>query len=138
MAAATSRNITPEKHVVTMEIRTGNGAAARTVRDEWLGSTARTVRQLFQVGWSWKFPATSGASRFRRKIDRRPELTQVVLKLDAAQETPQLPPQVTETDATAPLGEAEPLPALGGQFEGVPFPASTTDASLQLARQVAR
>jgi len=98
------------------------------------------VRQLFQVAlelevsgnvWGIAFPPEDWTAV--------PELTQVVLKLDAAQETPQLPPPVTETEAAAPLGEAEPPPAAGADNLRVfPSPASTTDASLQLARQVAR
>jgi hypothetical protein len=127
---------------VTMEIpHPETGQPPRTVRGRvaWI-QRPRTVRQLFQVAlelevsgnvWGIAFPPEDWTAV--------PELTQVVLKLDAAQETPQLPPQVTETDATAPLGEAEPLPAAGADNLRVfPSPASTTDASLQLARQVAR
>jgi hypothetical protein len=67
-----------------------------------------------------------------------PELAQVVMKLDAAQETTQLPPQVAESEAVS-LGEAEPETAAGADNLRVfPSPTSTTDASLQLARQVAR
>src|SRR5467141_3982433 len=127
---------------VTMEIpHPETGQPPRTVRGRvaWI-QRPRTVRQLFQVAlelevsgnvWGIAFPPEDWTAV--------PELTQVVLKLDAAQETPQLPPQVTETDATAPLGEAEPLPAAGADNLRVfPSPASATDASLQLARQVAR
>jgi len=127
---------------VTMEIpRPETGQPPRTVRGRvaWI-QRPRTVRQLFQVAlelevsgnvWGIAFPPEDWTAV--------PELTQVVLKLDAAQETPQLPPPVTETDAAAPLGQAEPPPAAGADNLRVfPSPASTTDASLQLARQVAR
>src|SRR5882672_9382924 len=101
---------------VTMEIpHPETGQPPRTVRGRvaWI-QRPRTVRQLFQVAlelevsgnvWGIAFPPEDWTAF--------PELTQVVLKLDAAQETPQLPPQVTETDAAAPLGEAEPPPAAG-------------------------
>src|SRR6266403_4312198 len=127
---------------VTMEIpHPETGQPPRTVRGRvaWI-QRPRTVRQLFQVAlelevsgnvWGIAFPPEDWTAV--------PELTQVVLKLDAAQETPQLPPPVTETEAAAPLGEAEPPPAAGADNLRVfPSPASTTDASLQLARQVAR
>src|SRR6266850_468926 len=127
---------------VTMEVpHQESRQPPRTVRGRvaWI-QRPRTVRQLFQVAlelevsgnvWGIAFPPEDWTAV--------PELTQVVLKLDAAQETPQLPPPVTETEAAAPLGEAEPPPAAGADNLRVfPSPASTTDASLQLARQVAR
>jgi len=127
---------------VTMEIpHPETGQPPRTVRGRvaWI-QRPRTVRQLFQVAlelevsgnvWGIAFPPEDWTAV--------PELTQVVLKLDAAQETPQLPPPVTETEAAAPLGEAElPLAAGADNLRVFPSPASTTDASLQLARQVAR
>src|SRR5260370_6673638 len=127
---------------VTMEIPHPEVAQPpRTVRGRvaWI-QRPRPVRQLFQVAlelevagnvWCIAFPPEDWTAV--------PELTQVVLKLDAAQETPQLPPPVTETDAAAPLGEAElPLAAGAANLRVFPSPASTTDASLQLARQVAR
>jgi hypothetical protein len=126
---------------VTMEIpHPETGQPPRTVRGRvaWI-QRPRTVRQLFQVAlelevsgnvWGIAFPPEDWTAF--------PELVQVVMKLDAAQEPPQLPPQVPETEAV-PLGEAEPLPAAGADNLRVfPSPTSTTDASLQLARQVAR
>src|SRR3981189_2355011 len=95
---------------VTMEIpHQESGQPPRTVRGRvaWI-QRPRTGRQLFQVAlelevsgnvWGIAFPPQDWTAV--------PELTQVVLKLDAAQETPQLPPPVTETDAAAPLGEVE-------------------------------
>src|SRR5260370_2936104 len=127
---------------VTMEIpHPETGQRPRTLRGRvaWI-QWRRTWRQLFQVAlelevsgnvWGIAFPPEDWTAV--------PELTQVVLKLDAAQETPQLPPPVTETEAAAPLGEAEPPPAAGADNLRVfPSPASTTDASLQLSRQVSR
>src|SRR5437879_5178951 len=100
----------------------------------------RTVRQLFQVAlelevsgnvWGIAFPPEDWVGF--------PELAQTVTKLDAAAETLPLPPAVAEKDAASHLGEAEALPAAGADNLRVfPSPASTTDASLQLARQVAR
>jgi hypothetical protein len=127
---------------VTMEIpHQESGQPPRTVRGRvaWI-QRPRTVRQLFQVAlelevsgnvWGIAFPPEDWVTF--------PEMAQVVMKSDAAQATPQLPPPVTETDAASPLGEAEPPPAAGADNLRVfPSPTSTTDAALQLARQVAR
>src|SRR5207247_5411810 len=66
-------------------------------------------------------------------------LARTVTKLEAAAETLALPPAVAEKDAASHLGEAEALPAAGADnLRQFPSPASTTDASLQLARKVAR
>src|SRR5216683_1602370 len=127
---------------VTMEIpHPEAGQPPRTVRGRvaWI-QRPRTVRQLFQVAlelevsgnvWGIAFPPDDWTAF--------PQLTQVTMKPDAALETPELPPQVPETDAASLLGEAEPPPAAGADNLRVfPSPTSTTDASLQLARQVAR
>src|ERR1700720_2542652 len=127
---------------VTMEIpHQESGLPPHTVRGRvaWI-QRPRTVRQLFQVAlelevsgnvWGIAFPPEDWAAP--------PEMTQVVMKSDAARGTPQSPPVVAETDAPSHLGEAEPPPAAGADNLRVfPSPASTTDASLQLARQVAR
>src|SRR5712664_867897 len=127
---------------VTMEIpHPEAGQPPRTVRGRvaWI-QRPRTVRQLFQVAlelevsgnvWGIAFPPDDWTAF--------PQVTQVTMKLDAALETPELPPQVTETDAASLMGEAEPPPAAGADNLRVfPSPTSTTDASLQLARQVAR
>jgi hypothetical protein len=127
---------------VTMEIpHQESGQPPRTVRGRvaWI-QRPRTVRQLFQVAlelevsgnvWGIAFPPEDWVGF--------PELAQAVTKLDAAPETLPLPPAVAEKDAASHLGEAEPLPAAGADNLRVfPSPASTTDASLQLARQVAR
>jgi hypothetical protein len=127
---------------VTMEIpHQESGQPPRTVRGRvaWI-QRPRTVRQLFQVAlelevsgnvWGIAFPPEDWTAS--------PETTQVVMKLDAAHGTPPSPPAVAETDAASHLGEPEPPPAAGADNLRVfPSPTSTTDASLQLARQVAR
>src|SRR3989442_4150360 len=127
---------------VTMEIpHPEPGQPASTVRGRvaWI-QRPRTVRQLFQVAlelevsgnvWGIAFPPEDW-SAFS-------DMAQVVIKLDAAPETPPSPPAVSEPDMTQHLGEAE-IPAAAGadNLRVFPSPTSTTDASLQLARQVAR
>src|SRR5260370_34493474 len=133
-----SKHYVLKKMWVTMGIpHPETGQPPRTVRGRvaWI-QRPRTVRQLFQVAlelevsgnvWGIAFPPEDWTAF--------PELVQVVMKLDAAQETAQLPPQAPETES-APLGEAEPSPAAGADNLRVfPSPTSTTDASLQLARQ---
>jgi hypothetical protein len=128
---------------VTMEIpHPESGQPPRTVRGRvaWI-QRPRTVRQLFQVAlelevsgnvWGIAFPPEDWTAF--------PELTQVVMRLDAAPETPPLPPPAApEAETTLHLGEAEVPPVAGADNLRVfPSPTSTTDASLQLARQVAR
>src|SRR5438132_2000607 len=127
---------------VTMEIpHQESEQPPRTVRGRvgWI-QRPRTVRQLFQVAlelevsgnvWGIAFPPEDWVGF--------PELAQTVTKLDAAAETLPLPPAVAEKDAASHLGEAEALPAAeADNLRVFPTPASATDASLQLARQVAR
>src|SRR6266478_4140284 len=127
---------------VTMEIpHPETGQPPRTVRGRvaWI-QRPRTVRQLFQVAlelevsgnvWGIAFPPEDWTAF--------PELAQVVMKLDAAPETSPLPPPVAEPDVTLHLGEAELPPVTeADNLRVFPSPTSTTDASLQLARQVAR
>src|SRR6266849_5401573 len=126
---------------VTMEIpNPETGQPPRTVRGRvaWI-QRPRTVRQLFQVAlelevsgnvWGIAFPPEDW-SAFS-------DMAQVVIKLDAAPDTSPSLPEVTEPDTTQHLGEAE-IPLAGADNLRVfPSPASATDASLQLARQVAR
>src|SRR2546425_3531334 len=125
---------------VTMEIpHQESGQPPRTVRGRvaWI-QRPRTVRQLFQVAlelevsgnvWGIAFPPEDWIAS--------PEMTQVVMKLDEAHGTSQSPPPVAETDASSHLGEAE-LPPAADNLRLFPSPTSATDASLQLARQVAR
>src|SRR6266446_651470 len=126
---------------VTMEIpHPETGQPPRTVRGRvaWI-QRPRTVRQLFQVAlelelsgnvWGIAFPPEDW-SAFS-------DMAQVVIKLDAAPDTSPSLPEVTEPDTTQHLGEAE-IPLAGpDNLRVFPAPASSTDASLQLARQVAR
>jgi hypothetical protein len=127
---------------VTMEIphpETGQPPRAVRGRVAWI-QRPRTVRQLFQVAlelevsgnvWGIAFPPEDWTGF--------PELAQVVMRLDAAPEkSPSLPPPV-EPDVTLHLGQAEVPPvAEADNLRVFPSPTSTTDASLQLARQVAR
>src|SRR6266851_279697 len=127
---------------VTMEIpHAETGQPPRTVRGRvaWI-QRPRTVRQLFQVAlelevsgnvWGIAFPPEDWTAF--------PELAQVVMKLDVAPETSPLPPPVAEPDVTLHLGEAELPPVTeADNLRVFPSPTNTTDASLQLARQVAR
>src|SRR5260370_11800809 len=126
---------------VTMEMpHPETGQPPRTVRGRvaWM-QRPRTVRQLFQVAlelevtgnvWGIAFPPEDW-SAFS-------DMAQVVIKLDAAPDTSPSLPEVTEPDMTQHLGEAE-IPLAGADnLTEFPSPASATDASLQLARQVAR
>ena len=127
---------------VTMEIpHPETGQPPRKVRGRvaWI-QRPRTVRQLFQVAlelevsgnvWGIGFPPEDWTSF--------PEAGQIVLKLDAGSETSQMPLAAAEPDAASPLGEPElPPPVEADNLRVFPSPASATDASLQLARQVAR
>jgi ribosome recycling factor len=129
---------------VTMEIpHPETGQPPRTVRGRvaWI-QRPRTVRQLFQVAlelevsgnvWGIAFPPEDWIAF--------PDMQQPVMKLDAAPETSPSPatPPVAEPDVTLHLGEEEvPSAVAADNLMVFPAPASTTDASLQLARQVAR
>lgn len=127
---------------VTMEIpHPETGQPPRKVRGRvaWI-QRPRTVRQLFQVAlelevsgnvWGIGFPPEDWTAF--------PEAGEIVMKLDAAPETSQTPSPVAETDAPLHLGEPElPPPVEADNLRVFPSPASATDASLQLARQVAR
>src|SRR3989454_1834742 len=127
---------------VTMEIpHPETGQPPRTVRGRvaWI-QRPRTVRQLFQVAlelevsgnvWGIGFPPEDWTAF--------PEPGQFVVKLDAPPESSPLPPQPDKSDALPHLEEADvPLSEETDNLRQFPSPASTTDASLQLARQVAR
>src|SRR2546427_427429 len=127
---------------VTMEIpHPETGQPPRTVRGRvaWI-QRPRTVRQLFQVAlelevsgnvWGIGFPPEDWTAF--------PEAGQFVVKLDAPPESSPLPPQPDKSDALPHLEEADvPLSEETDNLRQFPSPASTTDASLQLARQVAR
>jgi len=127
---------------VTMEIpHPETGQPPRSVRGRvaWI-QRPRTVRQLFQVAlelevsgnaWGIAFPPEDWFAF--------PETAQAPPKPDAAHEPPPLPPAASETEITVSLNDLEPSAATGPDNVRVfPSPASTTDASLHLARQVAR
>src|SRR4029077_19281532 len=125
---------------ITMEIpHQESGQPPRTVRGRvaWI-QRPRTVRQIFQVAleleisgnvWGIAFPPEDWTAF--------PDSTHMVMKLDAP---PEAPPQPSpEPDTTIHLDDAEATAAAGADNLRVfPSPTSTTDASLQLARQVAR
>jgi hypothetical protein len=125
---------------VTMEIpHPETGHPARTVRGRvaWI-QRPRTVRQLFQVALELEIPGNVWGIAFPPEDwFAFPDVAQIAIDTHAEQETPQA--AAPETDITLPLGEPE-LTSLGGpdNVRVFPSPASTTDASLQLARQVAR
>src|SRR5438094_3046402 len=127
---------------VTLEIpHPESGQPPRAVRGRvaWI-QRPRTVRQLFQVAlelevsgnvWGIGFPPEDWTAF--------PEAGQFVVKLDAPPESSPLPPQPDKSDALPHLEEADvPLSEETDNLRQFPSPASTTDASLQLARQVAR
>jgi hypothetical protein len=127
---------------VKMEIpHPESGQPPRAVRGRvaWI-QRPRTVRQLFQVAleleisgnvWGIAFPPEDWTGF--------PDSEHVVMKLDAPQESSPLPPPPAESETTIHLDEPEAPPSAGADNLRIfPSPTSTTDASLQLARQVAR
>jgi len=126
---------------VTLEIpHPETGQPPRSVRGRvaWI-QRPRTVRQLFQVAlelevsgnvWGIGFPPEDWFAF--------PPETPAAPKLEPAAEHAQLPHPTQEGELVAPTEEAEHTPATGADNLRVfPSPTSTTDASLQLARQVA-
>src|SRR5262245_35775318 len=128
---------------VTLEIpHPETGQLPRSVRGRvaWI-QRPRTVRQLFQVAlelevsgnvWGIAFPPEDWFAF--------PEGTPAPPKLDEAEAAP-LPPSAMEAEAQPSSGETElssPVPNGSDNLRVFPAPASATDASLQLARQVAR
>jgi hypothetical protein len=129
---------------VTLEIphpETGQPPRGVRGRVAWI-QRPRTVRQLFQVAlelevsgnvWGIAFPPEDWFAF--------PEGVQVPPVLDGAAEPPPLPPTSAEPEPEAPASVSEteiPLTSTSENLRVFPSPASTTDASLQLARQVAR
>ncbi len=117
------------------------GQLPRTVRGRvaWI-QRPRTVRQLFQVAlelevsgnvWGMAFPPEDWFAF--------PEGVQPTPTLDAPPEAAEVVSLAVEPEVPADMHEADVPPAIAGDNLRVfPSPASTTDASLQLARQVAR
>jgi len=128
---------------VTLEIpHPEAGQLPRTVRGRvaWI-QRPRTVRQLFQVAlelevsgnvWGIAFPPEDWFAF--------PEGVQAPPRLEGAPEAASLPPAAElEPEAPSDVSEAElPPVAANDNVRVFPSPASTTDASLQLARQLAR
>src|SRR5215467_149583 len=130
---------------VTLEIpHPEAGQPPRGVRGRvaWI-QRPRTVRQLFQVAlelevsgnvWGIAFPPEDWFA-FPDGVEASPVL-------DVGPEQPPLPAAsnpVPEPEVAVSAGETEiPLAGTNDNLRVFPSPASTTDASLQLARQVAR
>lgn len=127
---------------VTLEIpHPETGKSPRSVRGRvaWI-QRPRTVRQLFQVAleleisgnvWGIGFPPEDWFIF--------PDETRPAAKLDATPEPQQLAQPAPEPETAPILGETELPPAIGtDNLRVFPSPTSATDASLQLARQVAR
>ena len=125
---------------VTMEIpHPEPNRPPRTVRGRvaWI-QRPRTVRQLFQVALELEVPGNVWGIAFPPEDwFVFPEAAASGVRHDVAHESSQGP--TSGTDVTLHLGEPENLPSSGPDNVRVfPSPVSTTDASLQLARQVAR
>jgi hypothetical protein len=125
---------------VTMEIPHPEPShPPRTVRGRvaWI-QRPRTVRQLFQVALELEVPGNVWGIAFPPEDwFVFPDIAQAGTKHDAAHELSRS--VAPETEITLPLGEPE-IPSSSGpdNVRVFPSPASTTDASLLLARQVAR
>src|SRR6267378_2232990 len=125
---------------VTMEIpHPETGQPPRNVRGRvaWI-QRPRTVRQLFQVALELEIPGNVWGIAFPPEDwIAFADVAQVGVKTDQLQETLEVP--AAETEIVMALGEPDTPPSTGPDNVRVfPSPASTTDASLQLARQVAR
>jgi hypothetical protein len=127
---------------VTLEIpHPETGQPPRTVRGRvaWI-QRPRTVRQLFQVALELEISGNAWGIAFPPEDwFAFPDNAPVPPKPEAAPEAPELPPPSPDSEVTVSLNEPE-TPATAGpdNVRVFPSPASTTDASLQLARQVAR
>ena len=125
---------------VTLEVpHPEAGQPPRTVRGRvaWI-QRPRTVRQLFQVALELERPGNNWGIAFPPPDWFAPiETAQVSIAHEVPQEAEQKSPETTEIHL--PLTPAEPTTAPPqDNLRVFPAPASTTDASLQLARHVAR
>ena len=125
---------------VTLEVpHPETGQLPRTVRGRvaWI-QRPRTVRQLFQVALELEIPGNAWGIAFPpQDWFPFPEVGHAQGDLGAADERLQLPAE--RVDIQLPLAEPEAPAAIGqDNIRVFPAPASSTDASLQLARQVAR
>src|SRR5215471_7359216 len=116
------------------------GQPPRTVRGRvaWI-QRPRTVRQLFQVALELEVPGNVWGIAFPPEDwFAFPEGVQVPPATEGTQEAPPLPTSL-EPDAQPCVSESEiPLANGSDNLRVFPSPARTTDASLQLARKVAR
>ena len=127
---------------VTMEIpHPETGQPPRSVRGRvaWI-QRPRTVRQLFQVALELEVSGNAWGIAFPPEDwFPFPEAGQAPPQPEATHEPPQLPPPTPENEITVSLSDLDPAATTGPDNVRVfPSPASTTDASLHLARQVAR
>src|ERR1700716_4200414 len=122
---------------VTMEIPHPEAAQPpRTVRGRvaWI-QRPRTVRQLFQVALELEVPGNVWGIAFPPEDwVVFPDVAQVGMKTDPPPNTPMPGVPTVETEMVMAFGEPDVLPAAGSDnVREFPSPASTTDASLQLA-----
>jgi hypothetical protein len=116
------------------------GHAPRRVRGKvaWI-QRPRTVRQLFQVALELETPGNAWGIAF-------PPEDWFIFPEDATASAtggvlPELPPTIPATfssEAHTPVPDEDQIAGLPDNLRVFPAPASTTDASMQLARQVAR
>ncbi len=124
---------------VTLEVpHPEAGQAPRTVRGRvaWI-QRPRTVRQLFQVALELEVPGNTWGIAFPPPDWFAPsEAGRVPSAYEGAHDTPQRTSEAAEIHL--PLTEPEPVAAAQDNLRVFPAPASATDASLQLARHMAR
>jgi hypothetical protein len=116
------------------------GYAPRRVRGKvaWI-QRPRTVRQLFQVALELEAPGNVWGIGFPPEDwFAFPEETPFLPNAVAPADTNGSPLPPTPAGAPLPIEEIEPGVATPDNIRVFPAPASTTDASMQLARQVAR
>jgi hypothetical protein len=127
---------------VTLEIpHSEPGQGPRTVRGRvaWI-QRPRTVRQLFQVALELEIPGNAWGIAFPPEDwSGFSEVVQANLNAEPAAENLNAEMPQVEAGFPGPISETELPPAIGADNLRVfPSPASTTDASLQLARHVTR
>ncbi|HKW57306.1 MAG TPA: hypothetical protein VJN42_08100 [Candidatus Acidoferrum sp.] len=136
-----SRHYVLKNMWVTLEVpHPEAGQPARSVRGRvaWI-QRPRTVRQLFQVALELESPGNSWGIAFPPPDWFAPIAVAQVAVVQEAPAEPEQKPAETTAEIHLPLNE--PAPAAASSPDNLrlfPAPASTTDASLQLARHVAR
>jgi hypothetical protein len=126
---------------VTLEIPHAEaGQPPRTVRGRvaWI-QRPRTVRQLFQVALELEVPGNAWSIAFPPEDwFAFTEGAQAVPAMAPAAQISSTAPPHPEAEIDLPLHEGEPPVLPADNLRTMPTPASATDASLQLARQVSR